>query len=259
MASTMTQLANQFSAINLASNIPLLSTEILRLEIFSYIGGEAQYWKDIFSKTVVPQLSWKDYFNHNVLPDLDKGFRLVSLWTGPCQDCRGDGYQLPNPFCDNCHFLEPCWNCYWYNIDPFDIRTGCHCTNNTRLVSWEEIGMTDLLKKYPRYWDFVRGREYQEYLEREARMAVQIEAAEREAELEIERHYIQLRESRLARITAIQARMGEVLGLMARLNRLAFADPLGPHRQVIGHALLRAQDEFGELINALNTAAGNGF
>lgn len=259
MATTITQLSNNFSSMNLATTIPLLTINNLRFEIFSYIGGEDKYWKDIFSKKVVPQLSWKDYFDHNVVSELDKGHRLVSLWTGPCQDCREEGYAIPNPLCDNCHILEPCWNCYWYNSDPYDVGTGCNCTDNTKIVSWEEMCMSGLLKKYPRHWDFIRGQEYQEFLEREAQMAVQMREEERRAEIEIERYYIQLRQDRLRRILAIQTRIGEVLAYMARLNDLAFVDPLGQQRQIIGHAYVRALGEFQELSQQLENASATGF
>jgi hypothetical protein len=251
MASNIAQLTTTFSSMNLSKNIPLLAINFLRGEIFSYMGGENQYWKTIFSKTVVPQLSWKDYFDHKVIPELNKGYRLVGLWTGPCSQCREDGYALPNPMCPRCSFLEPCWNCYWYNPDPYSVGNGCHCSKETRMVSWEEINMSELRKKYPRYWDFIRGKAYQDFLEEQAQLALQMREEERQAEIEIERYYIQVRENRVARMMQIQTRMGEILSLMSRLNRLALLDPMGPHRQAIGRAFQQAQIELDELMASL--------
>lgn len=141
-----------------------LATEI-QDQIFSYIGGEHKYWQDLFQKKVIPQIDPKGYFSRNVLPEIDEGWRLVSLYCSSCDDCYNQGFDISNPNCNDCMKLKPCLNCYWYNLDPYNIGNTCYCSENLTLVSWKEISFgTNQIKKYPKYYNFICGMEWQIYL-----------------------------------------------------------------------------------------------
>lgn len=133
----------------------------LRKEIFSHLGGEEVFWKDVFSQ--------------HVLPEIDQGWRLVCLRCEPCYECHCEGFKIPNPLCTSCSFGEPCRNCYLYNSDPYDIGNSCNCSQLHELASWSETMQgSDLLAKYPRYLDYIRGPEWQEHLRSNAEQAKEI-------------------------------------------------------------------------------------
>lgn len=147
--------------------------EEIRQLIFSFIGNEDSYWKDIFNKHILIHFNYKNYFSKYVLSHIDLGFREVSMYTGPCQDCYYDGYAIPNPECNSCFFYEPCLNCYWYNSDPYNLNTGCYCSANTQLISFKEVSKYSIkLQKFSNYFEFLRSKEWQNYLNQQANDAL---------------------------------------------------------------------------------------
>lgn len=152
--------------------LPEYLPQELKIKIFSNLGGEDQYWRDLFQRTVVPQLDLKDYFSRHVLSEIDEGWRIVGLYSSPCMECYNEGFRIPNPDCNECFRLEPCINCYWFNPDPYDLNDTCDCSENLELISWKHIsaGTNDSVK-YPRYYDFIRGEDWQAHLFRCAEIA----------------------------------------------------------------------------------------
>jgi len=151
-------------------NLPTL----IKGKIFSYIEDELlKYWKTYFSNNIIIRLNPKSYFSKNVLPEIDKGWRYVTLYTGPCIDCHKHGYKHYNTLCNMCIKSTPCINCYWYNSDPFNNNGGCYCKGIQEWVSWEQIGKYYEIyrKKYPRYYDLINSEEWLTYLENEYRIA----------------------------------------------------------------------------------------
>lgn len=149
----------------------------LRKLIFSHLGGEQAFWKELFTNKVIPQLDPKGYFSRNVLPYINKGWREVGLITSPCFECRHtNGFVIPNPECSECWRLEPCGNCYWHNSDPYNLGNTCGCSTEKTLITWEDMMVnSDFLEKYPRYDDFIRGKDWTDYLQEQADLAIEIE------------------------------------------------------------------------------------
>ena len=125
----------------------------LRLEIFSNLGGESTYWKELFGHTIISQIDPREYFSKKVLSEIDKGWRLVGFNTQ-----IGDQYSSED-------VIDPCLNCYWYNSDPHALGDICNCSEHTKLVSWNHIiDAYPSLKRYPRYYDFLRSKEWNAHL-----------------------------------------------------------------------------------------------
>lgn len=145
--------------------------------IFSNIGGEQAYWKSLFSKTVIVQIDPKSYFSHHVLSEIDAGWQTVGIIKDPCSSCKDNGYKILNPFCNNCYQWTICMNCYWYNKDPYNNGNFCFCSLDQVWVSWKDMRpmFQQKIQKYTRYWDFLRGQEWSEFLQREADIAAEID------------------------------------------------------------------------------------
>ena len=147
---------------------------VIRVHIFNYIEDElSTFWKSYISNNIIIKLNPKYYFSKKVIPEIEKGWKYITLYSGPCIDCHNNGYRSYNTSCNLCLNLVPCINCYWYNSDPFNNNSGCHCNGIQKWVSWEEIGnhYDTYKKKYPRYYDLINSQEWLTYLENEYYMA----------------------------------------------------------------------------------------
>lgn len=153
--------------------LPTLLNYDLRYEIFSYLGGEKMYWKDIFSKIIISQLDPQGYFTKHILPEIDQGWQQVGVRIGICYECYyNKGFRILNPYCDKCYKIDLCQNCYWYNTDPYNLGNICECSDWQISIKWKDIMEgKKILEKYPRYKDFQNGDEWQSYLERCANVA----------------------------------------------------------------------------------------
>lgn len=143
--------------------------------IFEYIDDELKnYWKTYFSNNVIVTLDPKSYFSHNVIPELDKGWKFITIYSGPCQDCYNAGHNINNLECLHCYNNVPCINCYWYNQDPFETHGGCNCVGIKKWVSWQELCefYPSYKIKYPRYYDLLNSKEWLDYLEQEYQMSL---------------------------------------------------------------------------------------
>jgi hypothetical protein len=235
--------------------LPTLGFPELRQSIFSYIGGERSYWQRYFSKTVLVQLDPKGYFSRNVLPEIDQGWRLTGLFTAPCADCRDEGYRIPNPECEICFFLTPCCNCYWYDLDPYGNGNVCNCGEETVFVSWGEITeqMPDLKAKYPRYWDFVRGAEWNAYLEDQAQQAAEIERRYQEAILRQEELIAEGRRRRIEQARELQEQLNTRLNHLARFTGMFPNIPVNNQtdRRLVTSALEQLRNEYLDILDEL--------
>lgn len=139
----------------------------VRINIFSYIEDDlTSYWKSYFSKNIIIQLNPKEYFSKHVIPEIDMGWKYITLYSGPCHECHADGYQVNNILCNDCIFVLPCINCYWYNSDPYDVQQGCYCEGKKAWVSWKQLcEYFPSYKKYPRYYDLTHSLEWLSYME----------------------------------------------------------------------------------------------
>lgn len=142
----------------------------IRVNIFQFIEDELQsYWKNYFSNNIIILLNPKDYFSKNIVPLLDKGWKNITIYSGPCTECHLKGYRINNLSCKHCYNAIPCLNCYWYNLDPYNTHGGCYCNGIQEWVSWDQIKeyYPDYKEKYLHYYDFIKSEEWLNYLEQE--------------------------------------------------------------------------------------------
>jgi hypothetical protein len=140
----------------------------IRINIFNYIEDELlSYWKSYFTKNIIIKINPKSYFLKHVVPVIDKGWKYITLYSGPCKTCFLRGFKSNDISCDKCPFLKPCLNCYWYNSDPYDTHGGCYCNGIKAWVSWDQIieHYPSYKQKYSCYYDFIQSQEWLNYLE----------------------------------------------------------------------------------------------
>ncbi len=142
----------------------------LKNHIYEYIPNELYlYWKYIFSRYVLSKINIKSYFNSFILNHINKGWRLVSIFYTSCSSCpfrNFDNYK----YCIYCKkelIPRPCLNCYWSNLDPYNNYNLCYCSNIVKLISWNEIKYFYPQYKYNSYYDFLKGQEWKNFLNRE--------------------------------------------------------------------------------------------
>lgn len=149
----------------------------IRIQIFNYIDDELKsYWKNYFSNKIIILLNPKDYFSKHILPLLDKGWKFITLYSGPCRDCYQKGYKSYNKTCSYCFNLVPCFNCYWYNSDPYNTHGGCYCNGIQEWVSWDQIKefYPSYKLKYVNYYDLIRSQQWLNYIKQEYIISQQI-------------------------------------------------------------------------------------
>jgi hypothetical protein len=149
----------------------------LNTQILDFLAKEdnaqmPEFWNEYFTKNVLIQINTKMYFSKYVLSYIDKGFRLSSKTTMPCETCYLSGHEEKNADCMNCNLDSPCLNCYWYN----DTISPCYCSRELIHVSWDEVKpFIRNGQKYNRYYDFVRGSEWKDLLEQEEQTLYQMD------------------------------------------------------------------------------------
>lgn len=148
----------------------------IRINIFQFIEDELQsYWKNYFTNNIIIVLNPKIYFTKYVLPLLDKGWKNITIYSGPCTNCSLNGYRIYNQSCEYCYNSKPCLNYYWYNSDPYNTHGGCFCDGIQEWISWDQIKehYPFYKQKYLNYYDFIKSKEWLNYLDQEYMAAIQ--------------------------------------------------------------------------------------